>query len=60
LLGSAAVGMAAWQHHRVTRRLPPAARPESYMPQWSVWFAATIAAVGVILAIHILTRANPT
>jgi putative membrane protein len=59
LLGSAALGMAAWQHVRFCRRLEPGSRPRPYLVNWSVWFAVTLAAVGVALAAYLLMRSVP-
>jgi putative membrane protein len=58
LLGSAALGMAAWQHFRLCRGLKPEARPRPYLINWSVWFAVSLAAVGVILAGYIVIRSD--
>ncbi len=59
LLGSAAVGLAAWQHARFCRGLGPGERPEPSLAAWSVWFAALLSAVGVVLAGYILLRSDP-
>ena len=58
LLGSAALAMAAWQHVRFCRQLGPEARPRTELPNWSVWFAAILAVVGVVLAGYILMRSG--
>ena len=60
LLGSAAVALAAWQNLRFIHGLGPGARPRYYMATWSVWFAAALALIGVVLAVYILMRSNPT
>jgi putative membrane protein len=59
LLGSAAVAMAARQHVRFCRSLGPGARPQPDLAVWSVWFAATLSVVGVVLAGYILMRSSP-
>lgn len=59
LLGSAAVAMAAWQHAQFTKQLADDERPHSYLTGWSVWFAGSLSAIGVLLAIYIAIRANP-
>ena len=56
LMGSAAVAMAAWQHIRFCRNLRPEDRPREPFPNWSVWFAATLSVVGIVLAGYILLR----
>jgi putative membrane protein len=58
LLGSAAVSMAAWQHARFCRTLRPQDRPRAPFPNWSVWFAATLSVVGLVLAGYILLRSG--
>lgn len=58
LLGSAAVAMAAWQHVQFCRDLDPADRPREPLPNWSVWFAATLSVVGIVLAGYILLRSS--
>jgi putative membrane protein len=58
LLGSVAVAMAARQHVRFCRGLGPGARPEPDLAAWSVWFAAALAVVGVVLAGYILMRSS--
>jgi putative membrane protein len=59
LLGSAALALAAWQHVRYCRSLEPAARPRIYAASWSVWFAAALAIVGIVLAAYITVGSNP-
>lgn len=58
LLGSAAVGLSAWQHVRFCRTLGPQERPPAYWIRWPVWFALTLAAVGVVLAVYLVVRAE--
>ena len=58
LLGSASVAMAAWQHVRFCRNLGPHDRPREPLPNWSVWFSATLSVVGLILAGYILLRSS--
>jgi putative membrane protein len=58
LLGSAAVALAAWQHTRFCRHLQPTDRPREPLLNWSVWFAAMLSVVGLVLAGYILLRAN--
>lgn len=60
LLGSASVAMAAWQHVRFTRTLGPADRPRAYLVFWPVWFAVSLSAIGVILAIYIAIKTDST
>jgi putative membrane protein len=59
LLGSAAIAMAAWQHVHFMRHLEADERPRSYLLYWSVWFAGSIAVIGVVLAVYIGLRSNP-
>lgn len=54
LLGSLAVGVAAWQHVRFCRGLGPGERPQHYAVSWSVWFAVTLSAIGVVLGGYLL------
>lgn len=58
VLGSTAVAMAAWQHVRFCRNLGPHDRPREPLPNWSVWFAATLSLVGLVLAGYILLRSG--
>jgi len=58
LLGSAAVALAAWQHVRFCRNLGPRDRPREPLPNWSVWFSATLSVVGLVLAGYILLRSG--
>jgi len=58
LLGSAAVALAAWQHTRFCRGLPPSDRPRSPLPNWSVWFSLMLSVVGLVLAGYILLRSQ--
>ena len=55
-LGSAALGLAACQHARYCRSLPPLERPRLYWGGWSVGFASILAASGVLLAVYLLVR----
>lgn len=58
LLGSAAIGVAAFQHIQYCCSLPSSALPRPYFMRWSVWFAAMVAAIGVALAVYLLIRSN--
>lgn len=58
LLGSAAVALAAWQHGRFCRSLRPVDLPREPLPNWSVWFSATLSVVGLVLAGYILLRSH--
>jgi putative membrane protein len=58
LLGSAAIGVAAWQHRQFCRDLPTGALPRPYFMRWTVWFSVSIAVIGMALAIYLLMRAN--
>src|SRR3954453_20337038 len=58
LLGSAAVAMAAWQHVRFCLGIGPGARAHPNLAAWSVWFAAALSVVGVVLAAYILMRSS--
>ena len=59
LLGSAAIAMAAWQHARFCRELGPESLRTTHGLNWSVWFAAILAVVGVVLAGYIVLRSGP-
>lgn len=59
LIGSLAVGVAAWQHARFSRQLAEGERPRRYFMGWSVWFALTLSAVGVLLALFLVLRSKP-
>jgi putative membrane protein len=59
LLGSAAIGLAAWQHARFCRGLGPGGRPQPNVEAWSVWFAIALVVVGVVLAGYILLQSSP-
>jgi putative membrane protein len=56
LLGAGAMAMAAWQHARFNRSLGPQSLPAYYVTGWSIWFAVTLSAAGIILAIHMVSR----
>lgn len=58
LLGSAAIGVAAWQHARFCRGLANQRRPRHSLAVWSILFAAALSAVGMLLAGYILFRAD--
>jgi putative membrane protein len=58
VLGSAAVALAAWQHTRFCRSLRPVDLPREPLPNWSVWFSATLSVVGLVLAGYILLRSQ--
>ena len=59
LLGSAAVGLGAWQHARFCRGLGLGSKPEPNLATWAIWFAGLLSAVGVVLAGYILLRSDP-
>ena len=58
LLGAGAIAMAAWQHTRFIRSLGPEDRPVNYSSSWALWFAATLSAAGILLAIHMVLRSG--
>jgi inner membrane protein YidH len=58
LLGSAAIGMAAWQHIQYCRGLAPGSLPRPHALRWPVWFSTILAVIGVILAAYLLVRSN--
>lgn len=55
LLGSAAMALAAWHHYQFCRTLPATSLPPRAPLQWTVAFAAVLAAVGAALAAYLLT-----
>ena len=59
LLGSVAVALAAWQHVRFCRNLPSDSRPRTELPNWSVWFAAALSLVGLLLGGYLLWQTPP-
>jgi len=60
LLGTIAIAVAACQHVRFCRRLRPEDRAPAYTAAWSVWFAGTLATIGLILAIYMLLQSSST
>jgi putative membrane protein len=58
LLGSAMIGVAAWQQVQFCRDLPADQRPSRYWLNFSVWMAALITILGLALAIYLLVSAN--
>jgi putative membrane protein len=58
VLGSVAMGVAAWQHAAYCRRLPPGDLPQPYLMRWPIWFAALVSAIGAALAVYLLLRSN--
>jgi putative membrane protein len=54
LLGSTAMGIAAWQHGRFARSLGAHQIPEPNLAIWSTWFAAALSLIGVFLAGYIM------
>ena len=59
LLGVAAVAMAAWEHARFCRTLRPVDVPRTDRLNWSVWFAAALALVGLLLAAYLVWQSSP-
>jgi putative membrane protein len=58
VLGSVAMGLAAWQHGQFRRRLPPGELPQPYFTRWSAAFAAILAIIGFALAAYLTLRSN--
>ena len=58
ILGSSAIAMACWQHVHFIRQLGPADRPRDYLLYWSIWFACSISAIGVLLAVYIAIQSS--
>lgn len=58
VMGSVAVALAAGQHTCFCRNLRPQDRPREPFPNWSVWFAAMLSIVGLLLAGYILLRSS--
>jgi len=58
LLGSTAIAVAARKHQRFCARLDSSGGRSTPAMSWPLWFAATLAAVGVVLAAYILMRSN--
>jgi len=58
LLGAIAIAAAGWQHVWFCRNLAADQLPRSYVVRWAAWFAATLSAVGMVLAVHLLVRSN--
>lgn len=58
LLGSSAIGLAAWQHAKFYAQLNLDDKPRGYPVRWSVAFSAIISIVGIILAGYLLLGVN--
>ncbi|MBA4107225.1 MAG: hypothetical protein C0485_15885 [Pirellula sp.] len=58
LLGSASIGLAAWQHLQFSRGLKAAGLPRPSAMRWSATFAAIIAMIGLALALYLLQGAG--
>jgi putative membrane protein len=58
LLGSASIGLAAWQHLQFSRGLKSAGLPRPNTMRWSASFAAIIALIGLALALYLLQGAG--
>jgi putative membrane protein len=58
LLGSASIGLAAWQHLQFSRGLKVAGLPRPNTMRWSACFAALIALIGLALALYLLQGAG--
>lgn len=54
LVGAATAAAGATQHRRFIQTLPPADIPASYAPSWAAALAASIALVGIGLAVYML------
>jgi putative membrane protein len=57
LLGSAAIGTAAWQHARYSKRINEKDKPVGFPWAWPLFFAATTSVIGLILAAYLMLRA---
>lgn len=58
VLGSAAIGVAAWQHARFWRALGANYQTNRAVMRWSVLFAALISAIGLALGAYLVVSAN--
>ncbi len=58
LLGSASIGLAAWQHLQFSRGLKAAGLPRPSTIRWSASFAAIISLIGLTLAVYLLQGAG--
>jgi putative membrane protein len=58
LLGSIAIAAATYRQMRYYHVLSPELLPKLYSVRWTVWFAGLRAAMGIILAVHLLMHAN--
>ena len=57
--GTGAIGISAWQYHRIFRDLGPATRLQRDLAAWSVWFAVVIALIGAALVVSLLIHPAP-
>ncbi|MGQ0635646.1 MAG: YidH family protein [Planctomycetaceae bacterium] len=57
IAGGGAVTFAARQHQQFCRTLAPGELPRDYSFRFAPWFAFVLAAVSVLLAVHLLWRA---
>ena len=58
VLGSTAIGLAAWQHLQFSRGLKITDLPRPNTMRWSACFAITIALIGLALALYLLQGAG--
>lgn len=58
VLGSTAIGLAAWQHLQFSRGLKSTDLPRPNTMRWSACFAITIAVIGLALALYLLQGAG--
>lgn len=58
MLGSTAIGLAAWQHLQFSRGLKSADLPRPNTLRWSACFAGIIALIGLALAFYLLQGAG--
>lgn len=54
LVGASTAAAGAYQHRRFIQTLPPTDLPASYSQSWAIALAATIALVGMGLAVYML------
>ena len=58
VLGSIAIGVAAWQHSRFWHALGTPYQTKRAVMQWSVLFAALISVIGLALGAYLVTSTN--
>jgi putative membrane protein len=58
VLGSTAIGVAAWQHERFWHGLGKPYQTRPAVMRWSVVFAAMISLIGLALGVYLVTSAN--